>query len=133
MGIAATGAGVTGRPVTRPAYTRGGWQWGRPQAREGSQVKVAIPREVKNHEYRVAITPAGVHEFVRHGHEVYIEAGAGLGSSITDEEVVPARAPILPHGEDVWATRELILQVKEPDAPEYPRLRPGPVPVTYLH
>src|SRR2546421_6868917 len=132
MGIAATGAGVTGRPVTRPAYTRGGWQWGRPQAREGSQVKVAIPREVKNHEYRVAITPAGVHEFVRHGHEVYIEAGAGLGSSITDEEFVAAGARILPDVEDVWATGELILKVKEPIAEEDPRMRPGQVLFTYL-
>src|SRR5437868_8844378 len=122
MGIAATGAGVTGRPVTRPAYTRGGWQWGRPQAREGSQVKVAIPREVKNHEYRVAITPAGVHELVRQNHEVYLEAGAGLGSSIPDEDFESAGARILPTADDVWATGDLILKVKEPIAPEYPRM-----------
>ncbi|OLB78259.1 MAG: alanine dehydrogenase [Actinobacteria bacterium 13_2_20CM_2_71_6] len=96
-------------------------------------MKVAIPREVKNHEYRVAITPAGVHEFVRHGHEVYIEAGAGLGSSITDEEFVAAGARILPDVEDVWATGELILKVKEPIAEEYPRMRPGQVLFTYLH
>src|SRR5256886_17516181 len=114
MGIAATGAGVTGRPVTRPAYTRGGWQWGRPQAREGSEVKVAIPREVKNHEYRVAITPAGVHEFVRQGHEVHVEAGAGLGSSITDAEVQGAGARSLPHRAQGWATAGLVLTVKGP-------------------
>ena len=55
-------------------------------------MKVAIPREVKNHEYRVAITPAGVHEFVRTGHEVFVESGAGIGSSITDEEFTRASA-----------------------------------------
>jgi alanine dehydrogenase len=96
-------------------------------------VKVAIPREVKNHEYRVAITPAGVHEFVRHNHEVYIEAGAGLGSSIPDADFVAAGARILPDVEDVWATGDLILKVKEPIAEEYPRMRPGQVLFTYLH
>jgi alanine dehydrogenase len=96
-------------------------------------VKVAIPQEVKNHEYRVAITPAGVHEFVRHGHEVYIEAGAGLGSSIADAEFAAAGARILPGVEDVWATGDLVLKVKEPIEEEYPRMRPGQVLFTYLH
>jgi alanine dehydrogenase len=81
----------------------------------------------------VAITPAGVHELVRHDHEVYIEAGAGLGSSITDAEFVAAGARILPDVDDVWATGELILKVKEPVAEEYPRMRPGQVLFTYLH
>jgi len=96
-------------------------------------VKVAIPQEVKNHEYRVAITPAGVHELVRHGHEVSIQAGAGLGSSITDAEFAAAGARILPDVEDVWATGDLILKVKEPIEEEYPRMRPGQVLFTYLH
>jgi alanine dehydrogenase len=96
-------------------------------------VKVAVPREVKNHEYRVAITPAGVHELVRHQHEVYVEAGAGLGSSIPDAEYVSAGAQILPTADDVWATGDLILKVKEPIAEEYPRMRAGQVLFTYLH
>jgi len=96
-------------------------------------VKVGIPREVKNHEYRVAITPGGVHEFVRHGHDVLIEAGAGLGSSITDAEYQHAGATILPTAEDVWEAADLICKVKEPVAEEYPRMRPGQVLFTYLH
>jgi alanine dehydrogenase len=96
-------------------------------------VKVAIPREVKNHEYRVAITPAGVHEFVRQGHEVYVEAGAGDGSSIPDEEYRGAGGRIVPGADDVWAEGELVLKVKEPVAEEYHRMRPGQVLFTYLH
>ncbi|MEU7824687.1 alanine dehydrogenase [Catellatospora sp. NPDC049111] len=96
-------------------------------------MKVGIPREVKNHEYRVAITPAGVHEFVRNGHDVVIETGAGLGSSITDEEYVAAGARILPTADEVWAEGELILKVKEPIAEEYHRMREGQVLFTYLH
>jgi alanine dehydrogenase len=96
-------------------------------------VKVAIPREVKNHEYRVAITPAGVHELVRHGHEVLIESGAGLGSSINDAEYESAGAKILPDADDVWAAGELILKVKEPVEQEYHRMREGQVLFTYLH
>nr|MDT0661905.1 alanine dehydrogenase [Micromonospora sp. DSM 115978] len=96
-------------------------------------MKVGIPREVKNHEYRVAITPAGVHEFIRSGHEVFIEAGAGTGSSITDAEFTAAGATILASADEVWGTAELVLKVKEPIAEEYPRLRPGQVLFTYLH
>jgi alanine dehydrogenase len=96
-------------------------------------VKVAIPREVKNHEYRVAITPAGVHEFTRSGHEVIVQAGAGDGSSITDAEFQAAGARIVAAADDVWAEGELILKVKEPIAEEYPRMRPGQVLFTYLH
>jgi alanine dehydrogenase len=96
-------------------------------------VKVGIPREIKNHEYRVAITPAGVNEFTRGGHDVVIEAGAGAGSSITDAEFAAAGATILPTADAVWHDAELILKVKEPIAEEYPRLRPGQVLFTYLH
>nr|WP_035841647.1 alanine dehydrogenase [Kitasatospora azatica] len=95
--------------------------------------KVGIPREVKNHEYRVAITPAGVHELVRNGHEVYIEDGAGIGSSIPNEEYVAAGATILPTADEVWATADLLLKVKEPIAQEYHRLRKGQTLFTYLH
>ncbi|MFE9425835.1 alanine dehydrogenase [Kitasatospora sp. NPDC006697] len=95
--------------------------------------KVGIPREVKNHEYRVAITPAGVHELVRNGHEVYIEDGAGVGSSIPNEEYVAAGATILGTADEVWATADLLLKVKEPIASEYHRLRKGQTLFTYLH
>ncbi|MFB6890318.1 alanine dehydrogenase [Kitasatospora sp. NPDC056327] len=96
-------------------------------------MKVGIPREVKNHEYRVAITPAGVHELVRNGHEVYIEDNAGVGSSIPNEEYVAAGATILPTADEVWATADLVLKVKEPIAQEYHRLRKGQTLFTYLH
>ena len=96
-------------------------------------MKVGIPSEVKNHEYRVAITPSGVHELVRHDHEVYIEAEAGVGSSIPDSAFVEAGASILPTADDVWATGDLILKVKEPIEPEYPRMREGQTLFTYLH
>ncbi|MFX0595333.1 alanine dehydrogenase [Melissospora conviva] len=96
-------------------------------------MKVGVPREVKNNEYRVAITPAGVNEFVSAGHEVVIEAGAGLGSSITDDEFAAAGARILSKPEEVWDAAELVLKVKEPIAEEYPRMRPGQVLFTYLH
>ncbi|SBT38635.1 alanine dehydrogenase [Micromonospora auratinigra] len=96
-------------------------------------MKVGIPREVKNHEYRVAITPAGVNEFTRHGHEVFVEAGAGVGSSITDDEFAAAGAKILGTADEVWDAAELVLKVKEPIAEEYHRMREGQVLFTYLH
>ncbi len=96
-------------------------------------MKVGIPREVKNNEFRVAITPAGVNEFVRSGHEVVIEAGAGVGSSITDSEYAAAGATILPTADEVWDAADLVLKVKEPVAEEYHRMRPGQVLFTYLH
>jgi alanine dehydrogenase len=96
-------------------------------------VKVGIPREVKNHEYRVAITPAGVHELVRHRHEVVIERDAGLGSSIPNADYQSAGATILDSADEVWAEGELILKVKEPIAEEYDRMREGQTLFTYLH
>jgi alanine dehydrogenase len=106
---------------------------GRGPERGVSIVKVGIPREVKNHEYRVAITPAGVLEFARAGHEVFVEAGAGLGSSITDDEFRAAGATILDSADDVWGTAELVLKVKEPIEEEHNRMRAGQVLFTYLH
>jgi alanine dehydrogenase len=96
-------------------------------------VKVGIPREVKNHEYRVAITPSGVHELVRNGHDVFLEKDAGVGSSITDDDFTAAGAKILGSADDVWGTAEMILKVKEPVAEEYHRMRPGQTVFTYLH
>jgi alanine dehydrogenase len=96
-------------------------------------VRIGVPKEVKNHEYRVAITPAGVVEFIRHGHEVVIEASAGLGSSISDEEFTTAGATILPSADEVWEQADMILKVKEPIASEYHRMRAGQILFTYLH
>jgi alanine dehydrogenase len=96
-------------------------------------VKVGIPREVKNNEFRVAITPSGVHELARNGHEVYVETAAGVGSSITNHDYVAAGAKILDTAADVWATGDLILKVKEPIASEYAMMREGQTLFTYLH
>ncbi|GLZ10939.1 alanine dehydrogenase [Actinomadura sp. NBRC 104425] len=96
-------------------------------------MKVGVPREVKNHEYRVAITPAGVDELTRHGHEVFVERGAGLGSAIPDEEYTGAGAKILDGPDEVWGEAELVLKVKEPVAEEYHRIRRGQTLFTYLH
>jgi alanine dehydrogenase len=96
-------------------------------------VKIGVPKEVKTHEYRVALTPAGAHELVRHGHDVVVERGAGAGSSIPDQEFERAGARILGSAEDVWAAADLVLKVKEPVASEYNLLRKGQVLFTYLH
>src|ERR1700760_5009355 len=96
-------------------------------------MKVGVPREVKNNEFRVAITPAGVHELVRSSHEVVIEHEAGVGSSIPDADFLAAGATILPTADDVWGAGELILKVKEPVAEEYHRMRKDQVLFTYLH
>ncbi|WP_433521498.1 alanine dehydrogenase [Nocardia pseudovaccinii] len=96
-------------------------------------MRIGVPKEIKNHEYRVAITPVGVHELVTRGHDVVIEAGAGVGSSITDAEFVAAGAKLLPAADEVWASAEMILKVKEPIAEEYSRIREGQLLFTYLH
>lgn len=94
---------------------------------------IGVPQEIKNNEFRVAITPAGVHELVAHGHEVAVEAGAGLGSAITDEEYLAAGAVILDDPDEVWARSQLVLKVKEPIAQEFHRLREDLTLFTYLH
>ena len=96
-------------------------------------MKIGVPREIKNHEYRVAITPAGVMEMVRHGHEVFIEHDAGIGSSISNEEYVKAGAKMLATADEVWQTGDMIMKVKEPIAAEYDRMREGQLLFTYLH
>jgi alanine dehydrogenase len=96
-------------------------------------MRIGVPREVKNHEYRVALTPSGAHELVRAGHQVLVERGAGLGSSISDADFEEAGARILPAADDVWAAADLLLKVKEPIEQEYHRLRRDQVLFTYLH
>jgi alanine dehydrogenase len=106
---------------------------------EESTVKVGIPTEVKNREYRVALTPAGVHELTSLGHEVFVQAGAGAGSALPDDEFAAAGARIVSGATDdeaadaVWAQADLVLKVKEPVAQEYHRLRKDQVLFTYLH
>ena len=96
-------------------------------------MKVAIPSEVKNNEFRVAITPAGVHDLVAQGHQVLIETGAGAGSSITDEAYAVAGARIMPDAASTWAEADLLLKVKEPIDSEYGFFRPDLLLFTYLH
>ena len=96
-------------------------------------MRVGVPREVKNREYRVALTPAGVTELVRAGHTVLVEHAAGEGSSIPDADYVAAGAQIVAEADDVWADADLLLKVKEPVEEEYHRLRAGQTLFTYLH
>jgi alanine dehydrogenase len=96
-------------------------------------MQVGVPRELKDHEYRVAITPVGVHELIDAGHQVLIEHDAGVGSAIPDDDYVRAGAKIVTDADELWASADLVLKVKEPIAEEYPRLRSGQVLLTYLH
>lgn len=96
-------------------------------------MKVSIPKEVKNNEFRVAITPAGVHELSSLGHQVFVETNAGVGSSISDQEYKDAGATITKDAEETWGSAELVLKVKEPIASEYGHLRDGLTLFTYLH
>ncbi len=93
---------------------------------------VGIPKEVKNNEFRVSTTPAGVHALAAN-HTVLVEKGAGLGSAITDEEYVKAGAQIIDSADEVWAKADMIIKVKEPIASEYHRMRRGQILFTYLH
>lgn len=94
---------------------------------------IGVPKEIKNNEYRVAITPSGVREFVKNGHNVVIETNAGAGSAISDADYEKVGAQILSTADEVWAKADLVLKVKEPIAAEYSRMRPGQVLFTYLH
>jgi alanine dehydrogenase len=96
-------------------------------------MRVGIPTETKNNEFRVAITPAGVAELTHRGHEVLVQAGAGEGSALTDAEFKAAGAQLLGTAEEVWADADLVLKVKEPLPAEYDLLRRGQVLFTYLH
>ena len=96
-------------------------------------MRVGIPTEIKNNEYRVAITPAGVSELVRRGHDVLVQAGAGDGSAIPDADFKAAGAQIVDSADQVWADADLLLKVKEPIEPEYARMRKGQTLFTYLH
>jgi alanine dehydrogenase len=94
---------------------------------------VGVPKEIKVHESRVALTPEGVFEFVRFGHQVVVEKGAGLGSAISDADFIAAGAQIERDVAKIWSKADLILKVKEPIAVEYPHLRSRQILFTYLH
>ena len=94
---------------------------------------VGVPKEIKVQESRVALTPEGVFEFVRFGHQVVVEAGAGVGSAISDADFIAAGAKIEADVTKIWSNADLILKVKEPIAAEYSRLRSGQILFTYLH
>ena len=94
---------------------------------------VGVPKEIKVHEARVALTPEGVFELIRFGHQVVIEKGAGLGSAISDADYVAAGAQMEGDAAKIWESSDLILKVKEPIESEYPRLRAGQILFTYLH
>lgn len=94
---------------------------------------IGVPKEIKNNENRVAVTPAGTQEFIRKGHTVYVQTKAGEGSGFNDEEYVGAGAKILPKAEDVFATAEMIVKVKEPVEPEYRLIRKDQLVFTYFH
>jgi alanine dehydrogenase len=96
-------------------------------------MRVGVPTEVKNNEYRVAITPAGVAELTRRGHHVVIQAGAGEGSAIADTDFKAVGAEIISGAEAVWEQADLLLKVKEPIEPEYALMRGGQTIFTYLH
>ena len=96
-------------------------------------MKVGVPTEIKTDEYRVAITPSGVRELTQHGHQVVIQQGAGEGSAISDADYVAQGAEILPDADAVFAAADMVVKVKEPQAVEIARLRPGQLLFTYLH
>ena len=94
---------------------------------------IGVPKEIKTLEFRVALTPAGVRELVKNGHQVLIESGAGLGSAISDSQFQSEGAEIVPSSKDVWQRAEMVMKVKEPLPSEYPLMREGQILFTYLH
>jgi len=96
-------------------------------------MRVGTVTEIKHYEYRVGLTPNNVRDYVSHGHEVFVQAGSGLGSTLPDEEYIEAGAKILATAEEVWATCDMIVKVKEPLEAEYPLMREGQIIYTYLH
>src|SRR5437588_699688 len=100
---------------------------------QGTNHVVGVPNEIKTHESRVALIPVGVEELTRLGHKVLIQAGAGQGSGISDEQYAQHGAAIVPTAEDVWKDADLIVKVKEPLPVEWPLMRPGQIVFTYFH
>src|SRR5580698_3766453 len=96
-------------------------------------MRIGVPKEIKNHEYRVGLVPASVRELTQAGHLVAVETNAGLGIGYRDEDYIRAGATIAPTADDVFLTAEMIVKVKEPQPTECAKLRPGQLLFTYLH
>ena len=96
-------------------------------------MKIGLPKEIKDNEYRVGLTPAGVNALVNAGHEVFVQKSAGEGSGFADDQYVKAGGKLLDTADEVWQTGDMIVKVKEPIAPEYPRMRENQLLFTYLH
>jgi alanine dehydrogenase len=96
-------------------------------------MRVGVPKEIKNHEYRVGLIPSSVLELVHHGHEVIVQKGAGLGAGLTDEDYIAAGATMIETADEIFASADMIVKVKEPLAEERKKLRPGQILFTYLH
>jgi alanine dehydrogenase len=96
-------------------------------------MRIGVPKEIKDHEDRVGLVPSSVAELVRHGHEVLVQAGAGLGAGLEDDLYVAAGGRIVPSADEIFRDAEMVVKVKEPLAPERKKLRPGQVLFTYLH
>ena len=96
-------------------------------------MRVGVPKEIKNHEYRVGLVPSSVLELVHHGHEVLVQKGAGLGAGLTDEDYIAAGATMIETADEIFASADMIVKVKEPQADERKKLRPGQILFTYLH
>jgi alanine dehydrogenase len=96
-------------------------------------MKIGLPKEIKDNEYRVGLTPAGVNALVNAGHEVFVQKTAGEGSGFPDEQYTNAGGQLLETADDIWQTGDMIVKVKEPVAPEYPRMRENQLLFTYLH
>ena len=96
-------------------------------------VKIGVPTEIKNNEYRVGLIPASVAEYTRLGHEVFVQKDAGVGSALPDEAYIAAGATILDTADEVWAVADMIVKVKEPLPAEYERMQPGQLIYTYFH
>ena len=96
-------------------------------------MRVGVPKEIKNHEYRVGLIPSSVLELVHHGHEVIVQQGAGLGAGLSDADYIAAGAKIIETADEIFASADMIVKVKEPLAEERKKLRPGQILFTYLH
>src|SRR5437879_6755703 len=96
-------------------------------------MKIGLPKEIKDNEYRVGLVPAGVKALTAEGHDVLVQTMAGSGSGFSDQEYLAAGAKIGPNADEVWGWAEMIVKVKEPIAPEYERLKADLLLFTYLH
>ena len=94
---------------------------------------VGVPKEIKNNEFRVGLTPTSVRELIAHGHQVIVETRCGIGIGMSDEHYIAAGASIAEKADDIFNQAEMIVKVKEPQASERARLRPGQILFTYLH